>query len=66
MSYEKNIRDTARKMIDERMTGRSLIPQEIRDDAIAILEEKLKALGLPSQLELDVAHIREIFSEDEK
>lgn len=55
MSYEKNIRDTARKMIDERMTGRSLIPQEIRDDAVAILEEKLKALGLPSQLELDVA-----------
>lgn len=55
MSDEKNMRDTARKMIDERMTGRSLIPQEIRDDAIAILEEKLKALGLPSQLELDVA-----------
>lgn len=55
MSYEKNIRDTARKMIDERMTGRSLIPQEIRDDAVAILEEKLNALGLPSQLELDVA-----------
>lgn len=55
MSDEKNMRDTARKMIDERMTGRSLIPQEIRDDAIAILEEKLKTLGLPSQLELDVA-----------
>ena len=55
MSDEKNIQDTARKMIDERMAGRSLIPQEIRDDAIAILEEKLKALGLPSQLELDVA-----------
>lgn len=55
MSYEKNIRDTARKMIDERMAGRSLIPEEIRDDAIAILEEKLEALGLPSQLELDVA-----------
>lgn len=55
MSYEKDIQDTARKMIDERMTGRSLIPQEIRDDAVTILEEKLKALGLPSQLELDVA-----------
>lgn len=55
MSYEKNIRDTARKMIDERMTGRSLIPEEIRDDAVAILEEKLKTLGLQSQLELDVA-----------
>ena len=55
MSDEKNIRDTARKIIDERMTDRSLIPEKIRDDAIAILEEKLKALGLPSQLELDVA-----------
>ena len=55
MSYDKKIRDTARKMIDERMTGRSLIPEKIRDDAIAILEEKLKTLGLPSQLELDVA-----------
>lgn len=54
MSDEKNMRDTARKMIDERMTGRSLIPEKIRDDAIAILEEKLKTLGLPSQLELDV------------
>lgn len=55
MSYEKNIRDTAKRMIDERMAGRSLIPEKIRDDAIAILEEKLKTLGLPSQLELDVA-----------
>lgn len=55
MPDEKNIRDTAKRMIDERMAGRSLIPQEIRDDAVAILEEKLKALGLPSQLELDVA-----------
>lgn len=55
MSYEKNTRDTARKMIDKRMAGRSLIPEEIRDDAIVILEEKLKTLGLPSQLELDVA-----------
>lgn len=55
MSYEKNIRDTAMKMVDERMTGRSRIPEEIRDDAIAILEEKLEALGLPSRLELDVA-----------
>ena len=55
MSYEKNIQNTARKMIDERMAGRSLIPEEIRDDAVAILEEKLKALELPSQLELDAA-----------
>ena len=55
MSYEKNTRDTAKRMIDERMAGRSLIPEKIRDDAIAILEEKLKTLGLPSQLELDVA-----------
>lgn len=55
MSYEKNIRDTARKMIHERMTGRSLIPEEIRDDAVAMLEKKLKTLSLPSRLELDVA-----------